>query len=253
MAVMRINKTTDYTVMSNTHFKEKEMTLKAKGLLSLMLSLPDGWDYSIAGLVTLSKDGKDSVMTALQELERLGYLKRTRTTDNKGQFAGYDYDIYEKPFAVKPVADIPKAEIPQEEKPYAEKPNTENPPQLSTNQLSTNQSSIKELNNKEIYNIVISYLNEKTGLKYKATSKATQQHIHARIEEGFTVEDFKTVIDKKCADWVGTEWEQYLRPSTLFGTKFESYLNAPVTNRKTYGQNGVEIKANAVDDLAGIL
>lgn len=125
--------------------------------------------------------------------------------------------------------------------------------QPTNKDITITYSSNKDTSNKDIYNIVISYLNDKTGLKYKATSKATRQHIHARIEEGFTVEDFKTVIDKKCADWVGTEWEQYLRPSTLFGTKFESYLNAPVTNRKTYGQNGVEINPNAVDDLAGIL
>ena len=72
-----VHKTSDYTVMSNTHFKEKEMTLRAKGLLSLMLSLPDDWDYSIAGLCTLSKDGKDSVMNALLELEEFGYLVRT--------------------------------------------------------------------------------------------------------------------------------------------------------------------------------
>lgn len=248
MAVIRINKTGDYTVMSNTHFKEKEMSLKAKGLLSLMLSLPDGWDYSINGLVTLSKDGRDSVMTALQELEQFRYLKRTRTNDEKGQFAGYDYDIYEKPFSEKPTTDIPNTD-----KPYTEKPNTEKPQQLNTKQSITNKLNIKELSTKEIYNVIISYLNEKTGLKYRSTSKATQQHIHARLEEGFTVDDFKTVIDKKVATWKGTEYEQYLRPSTLFGTKFESYLNAPAPTRKTYGATGVEITKPAVDDLAGIL
>lgn len=248
MAVIRINKTGDYTVMSNTHFKEKELSLKAKGLLSLMLSLPDGWDYSINGLVTLSKDGRDSVMTALQELEQFRYLKRTRTNDGKGQFAGYDYDIYEKPFLEKPTTDIPNTD-----KPYTEKPNTENPQQLNTNQSITNELNKKELSTKEIYNVIISYLNEKTGLKYRSTSKATQQHIHARLEEGFTVDDFKTVIDKKVATWKGTEYEQYLRPSTLFGTKFESYLNAPAPARKTFGATGVEITKPIVDDLAGIL
>ena len=86
MAVIRINKTSDYTIMSNNHFKEREMSLKAKGLLSLMLSLPDNWDYSIAGLVTLSKDGRDSVISALTELEELSYLKRTQDLDEKGRF-----------------------------------------------------------------------------------------------------------------------------------------------------------------------
>jgi hypothetical protein len=76
MSVFRINKTANYTVMSNHHFKEKRMSLKSKGLLSLMLSLPDTWDYSISGLATLSKDGKDSIMSALAELEKFGYLHR---------------------------------------------------------------------------------------------------------------------------------------------------------------------------------
>lgn len=136
MAVVRINKTRDYTVMSNHHFKEKEMSLKAKGLLSLMLSLPDEWDYSVMGLVSLSKDGKDSVMNALNELEEFGYLVRTKITDEKGRFCGYDYDIFEEPNTENPYA----------ENPNAEEPNAEEPPQLNTNQSTTNQSSTKESN-----------------------------------------------------------------------------------------------------------
>lgn len=81
-----------------------------------------------------------------------------------------------------------------------------------------------------IYTSVISHLNEKAGTKYRASTAKTKSLIHARIAEGFTIEDFKTVIDKKCAEWIGTEWEKFLRPETLFGTKFESYLNSK--NRK---------------------
>lgn len=143
MAVIRVNKTRDYTVMSNTHFKERDMTLKAKGLLSLMLSLPDDWDYSVAGLVSLSKDGKDSIMNALQELEELGYLTRTRATDEKGRFAGYDYDIYESPQTEKPYAGKPYAENPN-----TEKPNTENPPQYNTNISNTQKQNTKVSNTK---------------------------------------------------------------------------------------------------------
>lgn len=84
---------------------------------------------------------------------------------------------------------------------------------------------------KEIYNTVVSFLNEKAGTKYKATTDKTKRAINARLAEGFTVEDFKTVIGKKCAEWMGTDMEQYLRPETLFGTKFEGYLNAKHTER----------------------
>lgn len=96
---------------------------------------------------------------------------------------------------------------------------------------------------KELYSSIVAYLNEKAGTNYKASSKATQSSIHARLAEGFTLEDFMTVIDKKCFDWIGGEYEKFLRPSTLFGTKFESYLNAKVTKQKQ------ETKKNETDDF----
>lgn len=75
-------------------------------------------------------------------------------------------------------------------------------------------------------------LNAKAGTNYRPSTAATQKHINARLSEGFTVDDFQTVIDKKCAEWLGTDMEKYLRPETLFGSKFESYLNAPATRAK---------------------
>lgn len=90
-----------------------------------------------------------------------------------------------------------------------------------------------------IYTPVVTYLNEKAGTKYRASSAKTQKVIHARVAEGFTLEDFMAVIDKKTAEWMGTEWEKFLRPETLFGPKFEIYLNQNTT--KKGGQNdGVE-------------
>ena len=127
MSIMRVHKTSNFTVMSNYHFKERKMSLKAKGLLSLMLSLPDEWDYSISGLAALSKDGKDSVMSALGELEKFGYLSRQRLVNDKGQFAGVEYNIYEQPQPQNPVAEKPKAENENEGN-----PNAGNPSQLNT-------------------------------------------------------------------------------------------------------------------------
>ena len=86
----------------------------------------------------------------------------------------------------------------------------------------------EEDKDKEIYISIVAYLNQRVGTSYRASSKKTKSCIHARLEEGFTLDDFKTVIDKKAEEWIGTEYEQYLRPETLFGTKFESYLNARV-------------------------
>ena len=130
MGTFRVHKTGNFTVMSNYHFKEKKMSLKAKGLLSLMLSLPDDWNYSVSGLVTLSKDGKDSVMSALSELEKFGYLARERVVNDKGQFAGVEYNIFEEPQPEKPIADKRN-----EEKQKADKPNAENRQQLNTNSI----------------------------------------------------------------------------------------------------------------------
>lgn len=143
MAVIRVNKTRDYTVMSNTHFKDRSMSLKAKGLLSLMLSLPDDWDYSEAGLTVLSKDGKDSVKKGLKELEDLGYLVRTQAKNEKGQWAGYIYDIYETPQSVNPIT----------KQPSAENPSTENKTQYITNKNKVkNNQKINKSNKNEYEN-----------------------------------------------------------------------------------------------------
>ena len=109
--------------------------------------------------------------------------------------------------------------------------------------------------NSEIYKTIIAYLNEKAGTKYKATTAKTKTAIHARLAEVFTVDDFKTVIDKKCAEWIGDpKMEKYLRPETLFGTKFEGYLNAKVSKtagNKRIGANGIAI-SNEKSDLEGV-
>ena len=87
-------------------------------------------------------------------------------------------------------------------------------------------------NDNNIVKEIIDYLNNKANTKYKYTSDKTRKYIHARLGEGFTIEDFKTVIDKKCAEWLNTEWEKFLRPETLFGTKFEGYLNQNTAEKK---------------------
>lgn len=145
MSVIRIHKTNNFTVMSNFHFKEKKMSLKAKGLLSLMLSLPDDWNYSVSGLVRLSKDGKDSVMTALAELEKFGYLTRSQLVNDKGQFSGIEYNIFEEPQEQNPIAEKQNAA-----KQTTEKQNAEKPLQLNTNQsITNNNKDINKSNTKE--------------------------------------------------------------------------------------------------------
>ena len=99
MAVFRIEKTRDYTVMSNHHLKNKNLTLKAKGLLSVMLSLPETWDYTLKGLAIINREGVDAIREAVRELEKAGYIVRTRVRNAKGQLTGTEYVIYEQPQA----------------------------------------------------------------------------------------------------------------------------------------------------------
>jgi hypothetical protein len=95
--VFRVERTKNFTVMSNHHFKNKQLSLKAKGLLSLMLSLPDEWNYNMQGLATLSKDGIDSVRSTLNELEHHGYVERNRIRDKNGCYSDIEYIVREVP------------------------------------------------------------------------------------------------------------------------------------------------------------
>ena len=145
MAVFRVEKTKDFTIMSNHHLRNTELSLKAKGLLSLMLSLPEDWDYTTKGLAHICKDGVDSITTALKELERHGYLTRQRLRYDNGQLGDIEYTIHEQPVSTENTGLSPKRENPRQVKPEQAKPKQaepeqENPAQLNTNPLKTKKS-----------------------------------------------------------------------------------------------------------------
>ena len=149
MAVFRIEKTRDYTVMSNHHLKDRTLTLKSKGLLSMMLSLPDEWNYTTRGLAAICREGVDSIGAALKELETHGYIRRTQLRDEKGKITDTEYVIYEMPQCEPPSS--PGTPLPGTANPYTENPDmgipdtaepcTEKPAQLNTNQTKTDLSS----------------------------------------------------------------------------------------------------------------
>ena len=144
MSVIRVQKTKDYTVMSNAHFREKNMSLKAKGLLSLMLSLPDDWNYSIEGLIAICKENGTAIKSTLKELKEFGYLKVEKTQNEKGVFE-YIYNIYENPQAENPSIENPPMENPQ-----MENPSVENELLLNTDESITNKSNTKKVNTKRV-------------------------------------------------------------------------------------------------------
>ena len=151
MAVFRVERNKGYTVMSNHHLRNKELSLKAKGLLSQMLSLPEDWDYTLKGLSLINREKIDAIREAIKELERAGYIVRSRERDEKGRLRGTDYIIYEQP----PNLDLPTLENPTLgnptlENPTQEKPTLENPMQLNKDKLITEKQKKEGLNTDSI-------------------------------------------------------------------------------------------------------
>ena len=146
MAVFRIERTKDYTVMSNHHLRNHELSLKAKGLLSMMLSLPDDWNYTTRGLAKICKEGVDAIGSALRELETAGYIVRNQLRDQQGRISDTEYVIYEKPQprqpeTPRPDTAVPDTASPDTENPYLDipdtaKPYTEKPAQLNKDRRS---------------------------------------------------------------------------------------------------------------------
>ena len=136
MAVFRVERTNNYTVMSNYHLRDNNLSLKAKGLLSQMLSLPEDWDYTLAGLARINAEGKDAIRAAVVELEKAGYVQRRQTTDKAGKFGSNEYVIREYPVTHEPPPEGPSSALPLSGNPMTEEPSavptqTEKPTQIN--------------------------------------------------------------------------------------------------------------------------
>lgn len=145
MAVFRLERTRDYTVMSNHHLRDKRLSLKAKGSLSQMLSLPEDWDYTLSGLAYINRESKDAIRSAINELERTGYVQRHQTTDASGKFSVNEYIIFERPISANP-----SPEKPSSDNPTPGKPLQDNPTQLNTKKSSTEKQSADKQNTDSI-------------------------------------------------------------------------------------------------------
>lgn len=139
MAVFKIKKTKDFTIMSNYHLRDKNLSFKAKGLLSFMLSLPDDWDYSLKGLCVIGKENRDAIRSTLKELQEYHYLEIEKVRGNKGYFE-YHYLIYEKPHLLE----TQKEKDPDTENPHLDFPNMEEQPQINTNKQNTKKQIDKD-------------------------------------------------------------------------------------------------------------
>ena len=141
MAVFRIERTRDYTVMSNHHLRDKALSLKSKGLLSMMLSLPEDWNYTTRGLAKICKEGVDAIGGALRELESAGYIVRHQMRDRQGRICDTEYVIYEQPQPKAPDTPQPDTASPDTENPYLADPDTEKPAELNIEKSKTQKQT----------------------------------------------------------------------------------------------------------------
>ena len=187
MAVFRIEKTRDYTVMANHHLRNTKLSLKAKGLLSLMLSLPEDWDYTTKGLAKICKDGVDSICSTVNELEEHGYVIRERIRNAKGQLTDIQYTILEQPNPPQPGQGKPKQENPVLGNPVLGSPKQEEPEQGNPAQLNTKKSSNQGLNtdlsNTEVSNPIQSnpYEDELQAADGMGTDTRSSREIYREI------------------------------------------------------------------------
>lgn len=178
---------------------------------------------------------KQSVINCLKSLQEKGFIEKTEKHINNIKFVEYRSTKFNGVLNKVEPAALNKVE------------------QGIQKSLPNNIKDNINNNNKEYIKAVIHHLNEKAGTNYRQSTESTVRHIKARLNDGFTLEDFFTVIDKKVAEWKGTDMERYLRPETLFGSKFESYLNARVINNQRRGANGIALDDREFDILDDIL
>ena len=247
---IRVVKDRDYTTVHNGYIKRNDLSWKAKGIMTYILSNSDAWNINLSEVMTHATDGREGFRSGWNELVEAAYVKRVPVKDDETKRIKYwETIVYEKvdlakdePHAEKPIVDR-KSHIPETH--IVESQRMENPPLIST-KSNKYQEEISTKSNKEIlsgtenhvpdripYKLIIDYLNEKAERQFKHTPNKTQTLIRARWAEGFTLDDFKRVIDIKVAEWKNDEdMKKYLRPETLFGTKFEGYLNQPMHRTK---------------------
>ena len=201
MAVFRIEKTRDYTVMSNHHLRDKSLSLKAKGLLSLMLSLPEEWDYTTKGLARICKDGVDSICAGVRELEEHGYVIRQRVRNANGQLGAIEYTILEQPRPPepkpgKPERENPVLDNPEQASPVLGEPEQENPAQLNTKESSKDKSK-KDLSSTEGSNPILSSPqtprgSDRAGRDWMRERESYRELILENIEYDYLCREFST-------------------------------------------------------------
>ena len=199
MSVFRIEKNKNYTVMSNHHLRDNELSLKAKGLLSQMLSLPENWDYTLAGLSRINKESVGAIRTAVWELEKAGYITRRQGRDSKGKMTAIEYTIYEQPqpMTSPPTSDNPILENPMSKNPTTDKSTSEIPTSENSTQLNKDKTNKEKLNTDLIKYPSINQREQAQEIRWIDRYNKNTEHIKNNIEYDTLVYSYdKAVIDE---------------------------------------------------------
>ena len=246
MSTFRVNKNVNYTVMSNHHLQDKRLSLKAKGLLSYMLSLPDDWDYSLKGLTIGCKDGLDSVRTAVLELEEHGYVRRQKVRNAKGQIIDYDYQVYESPVEDAPAvpgkegepsapsaSKSPKSRMKPCSSPFLDFPNLAEPNLEKATQQNTNKQNTKR---------------QSTNLSGQTGKTADFDQMEAQVREEFRERlEIDTLAQRYDPDKLTSQHVEYIfdvlsnttQPiKNIMAYLRTTILNAPTTMEHYYQAQG---------------
>ena len=249
----------NYTNISNQLIRDSRLSWKARGIFAYLWSQADEWDFYVSEVAKHATDGRDALRSGLKELEKYGYLTRQPSSGTGGQFDGMSWVLTDKP--AESAENSVDGETRQNAQKSAENPSdgkavgrgtrrTEDPTLRNNNSKNYQKKEVTTERNKDNsqagqspaapspvngkekipYKEIIDYLNEKTGSRYKDVA-GNRKMMTARWNEGYRLNDFKKVIDNKTDAWLGVvakdgrEMSQFLRPSTLFGNKFDQYLN----------------------------
>lgn len=250
MSVFRLEKNRDYTVMSNVHLKDTRLSLKSKGLLSMMLSLPDEWDYSERGLAAICKEGVDAIHSAIKELEHAGYIERHQLRDLFGRLSDVEYVIYERPHLHSPNTPSPCTENPDTVPPDMELPCPKKPEQLNTYQSSTKKSNTNESSTQSITPPTPSrsrHPQESFGLNER---RITAEDIREQIEYEIVCEQYRREqVDEVVAIMEEVQNQQEGKIQLSQKNSFEASFVKERFSR--IGREHVEMVLDALEQITG--
>lgn len=219
-----------FTIVDNKFIREERLSWKARGIFLYLYAQADDWNFYEAEVALHATDGKDSLHSGLQELERLGYLRRVRGRKEQGKFANMIWELTMEPEGN--VEDTTKSRkvtrLPVTTK------QIDTTMEIVTPPVAEKVGAEDASDTKSAHQVIIDHLNKQTGRRYNARTKATVALINERLSEGYQVADFIKVIDTKVQHWLHDDkFNGYLRPETLFSARFDGYVNEAPRRVKT--------------------